>query len=192
MPTLLDTMMQQLTPDTVSQVSRQLGVDEQMARKGIEMGMPLLMTALARKSSTPEGAQALSNALSHEQATGALDNANDPARMLESGTGNAILDQVLGNQRQPVETALSQVSGIDAGSLLQMLAPMLMGALSNTQQQQNLDADGLAKTVQNEQQQMAQSNPLLPMLTQLLDANKDGSIVDDVAGMVGNLFNKRK
>ena len=49
-----------------------------------------------------------------------------------------------------------------------------------------------ASTPDPQQQQVQQNAPdLLGTLTGLLDSNKDGSIVDDVAGMLGKLFKGR-
>ncbi|MBP8192735.1 MAG: hypothetical protein KAX69_03950, partial [Chitinophagales bacterium] len=46
----------------------------------------------------------------------------------------------------------------------------------------------LSNFVGNQQQQQApQQNDLI---SQLLDRDKDGSVVDDVVGMLGNLFKK--
>ena len=58
--------------------------------------------------------------------------------------------------------------------LLQIAAPLLMGALG--------------------QQQIAQqSNPdMMSILNNLLDRDRDGSALDDILGMVGKLFGRQK
>lgn len=192
MSTLLDNLMQQFNADTINQVSQRLGVDEQTARKGIEVGLPLLISALTRESSSPEGAQSLTRALARDHDGSILNNVPEAVRNYETHSGDGILGHILGNKRQNIEDSLSKSTGMDAGALLQMLAPVVMGALAQQQQQQNLDAGGVSATLQREQAQLQQSGGWMPLVTNLLDADKDGSIVDDVTGMLGNLFNQRQ
>ena len=72
--------------------------------------------------------------------------------------------------------------------------PIVLNALGNQSHQTgggiNIGniAGILSNFVGNQQQQQApQQNDLI---TQLLDRDKDGSVVDDVVGMLGNLFKK--
>jgi len=61
------------------------------------------------------------------------------------------------------------------------LAPLLLGALGNQKKAQNLDATGVANltsTVTKGLQQFDRGN-LFSIAKQLLDANKDGNIMDD-------------
>lgn len=193
MTALLDTLMQQFDSDAVSQISQQLGVDPQTAQKGIEVGLPLLVSALARESSSPEGAQSLSNALARDHDGSILNNLPAAIGNYQSQSGDGILRHVLGDRRDNVETAVTQSTGLDAAALLKMLAPVVLGALGNQQRQQNLDPGSLATTLQQEHQQIQQSdNNLMSLATRILDANQDGSIADEVTGMIGRLFSQRK
>jgi hypothetical protein len=191
MASLLDMLGPALLNDsTVKMISQQLGVDEATARKGIEMGAPLLLSALARNTQSPEGAEALSNAVARDHDGSVLSDPQAALQKYQTGEGNAILDHVLGGQKAPVEQALSQSTGIDAGSLLEILAPLIMGGLGAQQQQQGgPNPGGLAGALQQSQQEMAQSeNPLIQIATQLLDADRDGSMIDDILGMVSRYF----
>jgi len=70
------------------------------------------------------------------------------------------------------------------------LAPLLLGALGNQKKVQNLDATGIAaltSTTAKGLQQFGGGN-LFSIAKQLLDADKDGDIIDDK----GNLFKKFK
>jgi len=115
------------------------------------------------------------------------------------------------NKQQNVQNALSQKSGIDSGSvgnILKVAAPLLMGMLGKQSRQQNVsDSNGLSGLLGgllggggNSAPQQSQS-----FLSSILDADGDGSVIDDVAGMVmgggkkkgglggllGGLFGKR-
>ena len=78
--------------------------------------------------------------------------------------------------------------------LLAMLAPLVMGALGQQQRQQGLDAGGLARTLAGARPQAAQQSPAMGMLTQLLDADGDGSGMDELAekglGMLSGFLKK--
>ena len=65
------------------------------------------------------------------------------------------------------------------------LAPMVMGVLAQQKQQQGLDASGLTGMLGGAVQTQ-NANPLMQLATQFLDKDHDGSMVDDLMGMVGS------
>ena len=66
-----------------------------------------------------------------------------------------------------------------------------MGALGQTQQQQGLNPNQLSNFLGSQQQVATKSNPdLLSTLNTLLDADQDGSALDEVAGFLGKLMKK--
>ncbi len=72
MTTLMETLLTQMDGDTVNQVAQQLGVDEQTARKGIGLGVPTLVAALAENASTEAGAANFAQNLQLSPNTGDL------------------------------------------------------------------------------------------------------------------------
>lgn len=106
-----------------------------------------------------------------------------------SVNGDGILGHVLGGKRSNVEQSISQASGLDLNKvrqLLPILAPIVMGLLGKVKRQQNLDAGGLADVLGQERSRMRQSTPALGGLLNMLDADGDGNVLDDL----GNLFNR--
>ena len=95
-----------------------------------------------------------------------------------------------------MESALSQTSGVDSaavGKIIAMIAPLVMGALGRTKQQQGLDATGLAQMLGQEKDMARQrSAEAVDMLTRFLDSDDDGSAMDEVAALgsklLGGLF----
>jgi hypothetical protein len=68
---------------------------------------------------------------------------------------------------------------------------MVMGAIGKTQQQQGLDATSLSAFLGNEHQEAQASAPdMMGMLGNLLDSNKDGSVVDDVGRLATKFFGR--
>lgn len=193
---ITDMLMQQLSGNAVSQISQKIGADPGMTSQAIAMATPLLMSALARNASNPQGAQALHQALNQDHNGGILDNvAGFLGGNPQAANGAGILGHVLGDQRGAVQNGLAQQTGLDAnasGQLLEMLAPILMGALGKTQQQQGLDVNGLASLLGNHQQAAQASSPdMMGMLSGMLDMNKDGNPMDDIGRIAGQFFGKR-
>jgi len=72
-----------------------------------------------------------------------------------------------------------------------MLAPIVMGALGRARQHSEVDEGSLGTVLDGAARQTASNSPMLDMLTNMLDRNRDGSAVDDVVKFAGNLFGRR-
>ena len=68
MATLTDDLASQLQGVPVQQVAQQLGIDPSQASSAVNTALPLLMGALGRNASQPQGAQALFGALQNDHA----------------------------------------------------------------------------------------------------------------------------
>ena len=194
MNALTEMLMTQLAGGAISQISGKIGADPSTTSKAIAIAVPLLISALARNSSTPTGAEALNQAVAKDHDGSILDNLGGFFGNTEAANGAGILGHVFGGQRSAAENGLAQSTGLDsgaAGQLLETLAPLVMGALGKTQQQQGLDAEGLSAFLGAQNQQAQASAPdVMGMLGNLLDSNKDGSVMDDVGRIAGNLFRR--
>lgn len=186
-----------LSGNTVSQMSQALGEDEQTTSNAIQSALPLLLGGLARNSSDESGASALAGALDRDHDGSILDDLAGFVMNSGAGSGEGILGHIFGSQRPQVEQGVSQASGMDIGKvsqLLIMLAPIVMGALGRTRQQQGVGAGDLASILSGATQQMSggSGSPLIGMLSQMMDADGDGSAVDDVMRLVGGFLGGRR
>ncbi|TPN88706.1 DUF937 domain-containing protein [Aquimarina algicola] len=195
---ILDLLNSPMGKQIIDGVSSQTGQSQDKTGNLLSMAMPVLMGAMQRNASTPEGASGLLNALNNNHSGGILDNLGG---LFEGGVdeevttdGAGILGHVLGNKQPAVESALSQKSGIDAGSVAQILkvaAPILMGVLGKQASQNNVsDANGLTDMLGNISG-AAKGSKEQSLLESFLDADGDGSVIDDVAGMLLNSSNKQ-
>ncbi len=195
MDVLTQTIMQQLSGKVLSGIGKKVGIDEKTVQTALAIGMPLLVAALAKNASEPEGAQALHKALSNDHDGSILNNVSGYLKNPQAANGAGILGHVLGNQQPVVAQGLAQNTGMTSdqvAQLLQIAAPLVMGALGSQQQQQGLDPQGLSSFLGNQQQQAQQSQPdLMGSINTLLDANRDGSALDDILGMAGKLFGNK-
>ena len=192
MNTISQMITQQIAGGVAAQLASRLGVSEGTARTAVQLAVPLVVAALARNAAQPQGAQDLHQAVAEDHDGSILDNLNGYLANPESANGSGILGHVLGGQRPAVESNLAQATGLDtgsAGSLLEMIAPLVMGAVGREQQQNGLDSQGLSQYLGQQQQQAESANPdLMGSLTSMLDSNRDGSVVDDLSRMAGGFF----
>ncbi|TLP79636.1 DUF937 domain-containing protein [Maribacter sp. ACAM166] len=194
---LLDLLNSPMGQQLISGVAGQTNQPESKTADVLSMAMPLILGAMKKNVSSPEGAQGLISALSSKHNGGILDNLGG---LFSGGVddnvmadGADILGHVFGNKQPQVENALSQKSGLDASSVAQILkiaAPIVMGYLGKQSAQSNVsDSSGMNALLGSMLGGQPQENQSL--ITTLLDADGDGSILDDVAGMVMG-SNKKK
>jgi hypothetical protein len=191
---LLDLLSQQMGGNTVNQISGQTGLDPSTVSTITAAALPMLVGALARNASTEQGAASLAGALSRDHDGSLLD---DVSGFLGGGgaasEGASILGHLFGAKQGAVASSLGQATGVDAASatqVLAMLAPIVMAALgSSARQQSSLNPTDLGAMLGQEQASIAQQLPGgLSTLSNLLDANHDGSVLDDLAGLATKFF----
>lgn len=195
---LLDLLNSPMGKQLISGVAGQTGQDESKTGDVLSMAMPLLLGAMKKNASTPDGASGLMNALSSKHDGGILDDLGGlfgggvDSSVMDDGAG--ILGHVFGNKQANVQNALSQRSGVDSGSIgdiLKIAAPLVMGYLGKQQRQSNVsDASGLSSMLGD----MLGGEPKekQSLIESLLDQDGDGSVIDDVAEMVMNSGGKKK
>ena len=196
MDALTQQLMEQLSGDKLSHISQRIGADERTTRSALSTVMPLLVSALANNASQPDGAQSLHQALAEDHDGSILGDLSGFLGNPEAANGAGILGHVLGSQQPTVTQGLAQGTGLEGsqvGQLMQIVAPLVMGALGQQQQQQGLDTGGLSAFLGSQQQLDHQSNPdLMNVLDSLLDKDRDGSSLDDIVGMVGKLLGTKR
>jgi hypothetical protein len=183
---------QQMAGNAVPVIAQRFGISESTANTAVQIGIPLILAALARNASQPQGAESLHNAINNDHDGSIFDNLMGYLGNPQSANGSGILGHVFGGQQSMIESNLAQATGIDqgsAGGLLETLAPLVMGAVGQVQQQNGLDASGLSNLL-NGQQQQAQANApdVMGMVGSMLDQNKDGSSLDDLQRLAANFL----
>lgn len=192
---LEDLLGQQQGNEVVNQMSNNLGANQTTVQSAIQMALPMILSGLANNAAQPQGAQQLDQALQQNHDGGILNNLGSYISNPNSDDGLGILGHIFGSKQGAVAQQVSQNSGLSLGQTAQLLitlAPIIMGFLGQKKQQQNLDAGGLSSMLQGQQQQMqASGNPMMDMISGLLDKNQDGSAMDDLATMASSYFQNR-
>jgi hypothetical protein len=196
MASLAESLLQQISAAQASSGGGAIAGDGASVQSGLAAAIPALITALGRNAQSEDGAHALHDAIAKDHDGSVIDNLGSYLQNPDLKDGDGILKHALGDSREPVAAGLSQQTGLDMntiGKLLQLAAPLVLGMLAKQQQQKNLSANDLAGLLDDERQQEAQANPdLMQMVSGLLDQNDDGSFMDEVQGLAGKLFGRKR
>ena len=194
----LEALLGLLQGRDLGQLAEQVGGNEGQVKNGVMAALPAMLTALSKNTGTEKGAQELNNALETKHDGSILNNLSGYLSNPDLKDGAGILNHLFGSQTSNVANAVSQSSGLDSNGsmkMLQMLAPVLMGMLGQQKKQNNLDAEGignLTSMLASNFGSEAGASGIMEAVTNLLDANKDGNVMDDIMGMVGKLFGGSK
>ena len=194
----LEALLGLLQGQDLGQLAEQVGGNEGQVKSGVMAALPAMLTALSKNTGTEKGAEELNNALETKHDGSILNNLSGYLSNPDLKDGAGILNHLFGSQTSNVANAVSQSSGLDSNGsmkMLQMLAPVLMGMLGQQKKQNNLDAEGignLTSMLASNFGSEAGASGIMDVVTNLLDANKDGNVMDDIMGMVGKLFGGNK
>lgn len=183
---------QQIAGFAARAIAQRLGISEATAQRAVMIAVPLIVAALARNAARPEGAQQLHQAVANDHDGSIFDNLSGYLGEPQTANGAGILGHVFGEQQGTIQNTVAQAAGLDqntAGSILEMVAPLVMGAVGQTQRQNDLDPGGLSDFLDTQRQQTEASAPgLTGALNSMLDSNKDGSVTDDLGRLLGTFF----
>jgi len=206
---LLDMIMGAQSGNAANNMGSQFGLNPQQSQSAIAALLPAISSALKQNTQSPQGLQGLLGALQggrHEQYVEKADIFGRPEARNE---GNAILGHLFGSKEvsRAVAGHASEQSGIGSDILKKMLplvATMAMGSLGKQTREPSM-AQQLAGLALGGGQQQSSGGGLLGallggnkrrtrgyeqqrkqgmgILGNLLDADGDGSSMDDVLGM---------
>ena len=208
---LLDMIMSAQGGGAAQQAGAQLGLNQQQSQSAIAALLPAISSALKQNTAKPQGLAGLLSALQGGNHSQYLDNAASLKSASAITDGNAILGHLFGSKdvSRAVAGHAAQQTGLDTSILkkmLPMVAAMAMGSLSKQTRQPSM-AQGLAGLAINQmmgggqkasgiggilsgllgggqQKQVRQQHQQgLGMLGNLLDADGNGSVMDDVLKM---------
>jgi hypothetical protein len=165
-PNIVSLVMQFLTPDMIGRIATALGFDRNKVQSAIDAAVPGLLAAFNDVTTQPGGAQKLADTA--RQQADSLGNfasvlaAGGQSSLLEKGT--QMLSSLVGGQSQnALGDAISKFTGLGqnaSGSLLGMLAPIVMGAIGQHQGTTGgLDANSIARLFASQKNNIAAALP---------------------------------
>lgn len=211
MLSLQDLLGQDQGNAALGEISNTVGAEPSLVNSAIQMALPAIIGGLANNAADPQGAQSLDRALERDHdgsilgnlgglgsmILGQLQTPEPTPKQLDAG---GILGHILGNNQGPVVEQVSNNTGLNMGQvaqILMMLAPLVMGYLGQQKQQQGIGADGLGGLLggllggQSAAAPQSSGNAMMDMASSMLDSDRDGSAMDDIASMALNYLTKR-
>ncbi len=182
---VLDMILGAQNGGMVDQMAKNFGIGSSDAKNAISKLLPSLTRGIQKNISQPGGLDSLLAALQKGNHNKYIDNP-DMLNSRDTVTdGNNILGHILGSKdvSRNVAGHASAETGLDAGILKKMLplvASMAMGAIGK----QASGGGGLSQLAGGG----SQSSSLLGSLSSFLDADKDGSIADDLLNLAKKFF----
>ena len=163
---IVSMVLQYLAPALIGKLASGSGVSQSITEKLVKAAVPVILGALVGKSAKADGARALFDMLA-KQDTGLLGRLSSvlgsPQQKTIAEQGSTALGSLLGGS--PLGSlvgAIAKYSGADpqqAGGLIGMLAPIVLGTLSQQQKSTNLDAGGIAKLLSDQKSNISAMIP---------------------------------
>jgi hypothetical protein len=159
MPTILDSLASNFSPDVLGDIGKALGADTSAVSKAIGAVGPLLLAGMTRQATQPGGAESLMKLLP-EGTGGLLGNLGNLLGELTGGKAgeSSPAAALLGPGVNAIGASLSRTLGFNVTPLLAVAAPALLGMVGKAMKSDKLDAGGLASMLGHERDAFA-SNP---------------------------------
>ena len=190
MEAIMDLLSSDAGKQIIKGISQDTNQDENLTGEVLSMAMPMLMGAVKKNVSSPEGAVNILSALTSKHDGGIMDNLGtffgggvDDA---DKNEGEGLLGTLLGSSQDNVVNMIAGKKNIDVNTVLNILkvaAPIIMGYLGKQNSQKG---DGSAKGLESVLDSFTGDGKQQSMIESLLDGDNDGSVLDDVAGMLLN------
>lgn len=193
---ILNILSEKMGNDFAQKVGSKLGIESNQAQSAINMAIPFITKALSKNTSTNEGAESLMNAIKKKHNGEVFNQLDDLISHPENGEGSGIMKHLFKDKADKIGSLIGSKSGIDTksgNSLMQILTPMIMGAIGKESATGNLDISNLFG-IFNSATEKADQNSSIPMqmVNSFLDQDGDGEITDDLMNMskkfIGKLF----
>lgn len=167
MANFVDEFMKNYGPEVTKQLSSNLNIDSSTVKKLIPQLAPLIIGGLKKQKDEQGGDERVNHILNKYGDSSVLNNIKDlVASKVSDNSTDVNLGGLLGSGGSQAAQVLGSKNNLSAGTIEKMipaLAPLILGALSKKR-----DAGGAG----------------ISGIGSLLDADGDGSIIDDVAGFL--------
>jgi hypothetical protein len=163
---IVSEVMKFLTPDMVARIASTFGLDKGVIGKVASAAVPALLAGLAKLTSTPSGANQLSQVLGSQQpnfldSIGNVLGGTGQRSVVSAGTNS--LESLLGGQTVgDLTNAVGKFAGVnssDAKGLLGVLGSAVLGTLGKQKMEGGLDASGLANLLASQKDDIGQALP---------------------------------
>jgi hypothetical protein len=179
----------------IAQIADQLGVDQATATTAVQAALPTLLGGLQANAAQPQGAASLLGALDNHGGLVEGDGAVDLGQV-DVGDGEKIVDNVFGDEKNTVISALGAGGGTGGndliGKLLPILAPIVLAYLAKqltgggaAPQQTQTSGGGLGDLLGGLLGGSSNTGGLGGMIGDALSKNAGGALGSVLGGLLG-------
>lgn len=169
MPDFIEDFMSSMGPEVAKKLGSSLNVDQGTIQKIIPLIAPMILSGLKNQKDNFGGEQRVDHILNKYGSADVLQNLDQLfSNKMNDPKADPKLGGLLGDAGTQAANLISKNFNLDSSTamkLIPMLAPVILGFLTNKRDSQGAGSSGIAS---------------------LLDQNGDGSILDDVAGFILN------
>lgn len=179
-------------PSTLGKLGKTVGMEPSSVKQIAEVGLPTLLQALGRNTNSSDGAASLSAALDQHQDDN-VDDIDGFFDNVDKDDGAKMLQHIFAGNNDKVQSNIAKKTGADpsqVAGIMTQLAPLLIGTLAQQKKQKNLDTSGLSGLLAGLSGQEGKSGGMMGMVSDLLDADNDGNVVDDVGNLLKGFMKK--
>jgi len=194
MASILDLLNTDKGSEFISKAMDKTGESKDNITTTLSLVLPVLLGAMKKNIQDENGARELNSALNdpkHGQKF--LDNINNKNPSAMASEGGKILQHVLGPNQENLNKTLATTLGIKQSSIseiIKMAAPLLMSVLASQKKEAKVETSGLDNLIESVMGSSGKFDSSL--ISTFLDKNKDGSVIDDISGMIFGGNNKSK
>lgn len=183
-----------LLNNLIKLISKKLNIPEKQVGSVITTSIPLLLKALAKNTKDPKQAEDLTNVISHDHDGSILGNLTSLFSGETQTDGNKILKHILGNDLTKTTKTIAQktnTKSTDVQNILVTLAPLLMGTLGKVQKEKKLNTHQTKELIERSARETEKEFNTGKILTDVLDKNRNGNLMDDLIGIIGKFLKKK-
>ncbi|MCF4101733.1 DUF937 domain-containing protein [Gillisia sp. M10.2A] len=186
MASILDLLNTSMGEDFIEKASDSTAENKDNISAAVGMALPILLGAMQKNIKSNSGAESLNKALSdNKHGDSLLNNLKSVNASDMSSEGEKILGHLLGGKQDMVSKTIGSTLNMKESSvsnIIKMAAPLLMSILASQKRKENVQSSGLGSLLDSVMGSSGTHDASL--IETLLDKDGDGSVIDDVAGMI--------
>lgn len=186
MASILDILNTSVGEDFIAKASKSTDENKDNISAVLGMTLPILLGAMKENIKSETGAESLNQALNdNKHGDVLLKNIKSADSTNMTSEGEKILGHLLGGKQDMITKTIGSTLNMNESSvsnIIKMAAPLLMSVLASQKSKENVSSSGLGGLLDSVMGSSGAHDASL--IETLLDKNGDGSVIDDVTGMI--------
>lgn len=188
MNSLLQGVLENLGENGVEKIASKTGMSSEMTQTLMKQMGPVIVAKMARNAESSDGLESLNEAIKKDHDGSIFNKVDELVSPSVDTKGDKIMNHIFGGSKSVITKAMADKAGVSdsqAGSLMEMMGPLVLGQLGKNQKSGGFDMGMLQDMLGKEREEAEKddNNMLMNVAKMFLDKDKDGSITDDLIDM---------